>query len=76
MPGPASYENPEARREWQQQRGLGGFVRSSWDEVNQLIASANVYTAKKYGPDRVVGFSPIPVHVHDQLRGWLALTCR
>ncbi|MGE4376390.1 MAG: nitrate reductase subunit alpha [Burkholderiaceae bacterium] len=53
-------ENPEARREWQQQRGLGGFVRSSWDEVNQLIASANVYTAKKYGPDRVVGFSPIP----------------
>ncbi|MDF1482781.1 nitrate reductase subunit alpha [Extensimonas sp. H3M7-6] len=53
-------ENPEARREWQQQRGLGGFVRSSWDEVNQLIASANVYTAKKYGPDRVIGFSPIP----------------
>jgi len=25
-----------------------------------LIASANVYTAKKYGPDRVMGFSPIP----------------
>ncbi|MBE2261945.1 MAG: nitrate reductase subunit alpha, partial [Burkholderiaceae bacterium] len=53
-------ENTEARREWQQQRGLGGFVRSTWDEVNQLIASANVYTAKKYGPDRVIGFSPIP----------------
>jgi nitrate reductase alpha subunit len=35
-------------------------VRSSWDEVNQLIASANVYTAKKHGPDRVIGFSPIP----------------
>ncbi|MDG5977712.1 respiratory nitrate reductase subunit alpha apoprotein, partial [Hydrogenophaga taeniospiralis CCUG 15921] len=56
----AIVENDEARREWQQQRGLGGFVRSTWDEVNQLIASANVYTAKKYGPDRVLGFSPIP----------------
>jgi nitrate reductase alpha subunit len=53
-------ENTTARREWQQQRGLGGMVRSTWDEVNQLIASANVYTAKKYGPDRVIGFSPIP----------------
>ena len=53
-------ENPEARLEWQKQRGLGGFVRSTWDEVNQMIASANVYTAKKYGPDRVIGFSPIP----------------
>ena len=25
-----------------------------------MIASANVYTAKKYGPDRIIGFSPIP----------------
>ncbi|MDO9219009.1 MAG: molybdopterin-dependent oxidoreductase, partial [Lacisediminimonas sp.] len=56
----AIVDNPEARLEWQKQRGLGGFVRSSWDEVNQLIASANVHTAKKYGPDRVIGFSPIP----------------
>ncbi|MGC1817812.1 MAG: nitrate reductase subunit alpha [Casimicrobiaceae bacterium] len=53
-------ENEEARREWVAQRGLGGFVRSTWDEVNQLIASANVYTIKKHGPDRVIGFSPIP----------------
>ena len=35
-------------------------MRSTWEEVNQLIASANVYTAKKYGPDRIIGFSPIP----------------
>ena len=53
-------ENTQARSDWQKQRGLGGFVRSTWEEVNQLIASANVYTAKKYGPDRVIGFSPIP----------------
>src|SRR5574341_1286518 len=53
-------ENKAARDEWTRQRGLGGFVRSSWDEVNQIVASANVYTAKKHGPDRIIGFSPIP----------------
>ena len=41
-------------------RGLGGFVRSSWDEVNEIVAAANVYTIKKHGPDRMIGFSPIP----------------
>jgi nitrate reductase alpha subunit len=53
-------EDPEARRSWQVVRGMGGFVRSTWDEVNQLIAAANVYTIKKHGPDRIIGFSPIP----------------
>jgi len=56
----AVVENESARREWQKQRGLGGFVRSTWDEVNQMIAAANVYTIKKHGPDRIIGFSPIP----------------
>ncbi len=41
-------------------RGLGGFVRAKWDEVNEIIAAANAYTIKRYGPDRVIGFSPIP----------------
>ncbi len=45
---------------YKRERGLGGFVRSSWDEVNEIIAAANVYTIQKYGPDRVLGFSPIP----------------
>ncbi|MFW8565419.1 nitrate reductase subunit alpha [Orrella sp. 11846] len=53
-------EDQEARKDYQQVRGMGGFVRSTWDEVNELIAAANVYTVKQYGPDRVVGFSPIP----------------
>lgn len=53
-------ENDAMRRDYQSRRGLGGFVRSSWDEVNEIIAVANVYTIKKYGPDRVIGFSPIP----------------
>jgi nitrate reductase / nitrite oxidoreductase, alpha subunit len=53
-------EDPAARRDYQKVRGMGGFVRSSWEEVNQLIAAANVYTIKTHGPDRVIGFSPIP----------------
>ena len=46
--------------DYQSVRGLGGFVRSSWDEVNEMVAAANVYTIKKHGPDRIIGFSPIP----------------
>ncbi len=53
-------ENADLRRSYQKVRGMGGFVRATWDEVNELIAAANVYTIKKYGPDRVIGFSPIP----------------
>ncbi|TAM87106.1 MAG: nitrate reductase subunit alpha [Jatrophihabitans sp.] len=41
-------------------RGQGGFVRSSWDETSEMIAAAHVHTVKTWGPDRVVGFSPIP----------------
>ncbi len=48
------------RRGWQQQRGLGGFVRASWDEANEIVAAANIHTIRRYGPDRVLGFSPIP----------------
>src|SRR5262249_1850053 len=36
------------------------FRRTSWDTVLELIAAANIYTIKKYGPDRIAGFSPIP----------------
>ncbi len=53
-------ENPAKRASYTRKRGLGGFVRSHWDEVNEIIAAANAYTAKTYGPDRVIGFSPIP----------------
>jgi nitrate reductase / nitrite oxidoreductase, alpha subunit len=53
-------EDPEKARAYKSQRGKGGFVRSSWDEVADLIAAAHVHTVKQYGPDRVAGFSPIP----------------
>ena len=56
----AIVENPKAAATYKKQRGLGGFLRSSWDEVNEIVAAANVYTVKRYGPDRVIGFSPIP----------------
>lgn len=53
-------EDPVRSREYKQRRGKGGFVRASWDEVNELIAASNIYTAKTFGPDRINGFSPIP----------------
>ena len=48
------------RESYVSMRGAGGFVRARWDEVNEIIAAANAYTVKRYGPDRVFGFSPIP----------------
>ncbi len=42
-------ESEGKRRDYQSVRGLGGFVRSSWDEVNEIVAAANVYTIKKHG---------------------------
>ncbi|MCU0259294.1 MAG: molybdopterin-dependent oxidoreductase, partial [Solirubrobacteraceae bacterium] len=56
----AIVEDPVKARAYKSQRGRGGFARSSWDEVSDIIAAAHVYTAKTYGPDRNVGFSPIP----------------
>ncbi|WP_029032002.1 nitrate reductase subunit alpha [Salinarimonas rosea] len=53
-------QDPAKRRAYTAIRGHGGFVRSTWDEVNEMIAAANAYTVKTYGPDRVFGFSPIP----------------
>ncbi|WP_170985376.1 molybdopterin-dependent oxidoreductase, partial [Escherichia coli] len=51
-------EDADKAKSFKEGRGRGGFVRSSWQEVNELIAASNVYTIKNYGPDRVAGFSP------------------
>src|SRR5699024_12532475 len=57
----ASISGDEStRRSYQKRRGLGGMVRADWQEVTEIIAAANVYTIETWGPDRVVGFSPIP----------------
>ncbi|MGB0959847.1 MAG: nitrate reductase subunit alpha [Halocynthiibacter sp.] len=56
----ALQDDPVLRASYTKTRGKGGFVRATWDESNEIIAAANAYTAKTYGPDRVFGFSPIP----------------
>ncbi len=53
-------EDPIKSSEYKSKRGLGGLVRANWKEVNEIIAAANIYTVKTFGPDRIIGFSPIP----------------
>ncbi len=53
-------ENPLRAKAYKSARGKGGLVRATWDEASEIIAAAHVHTIKKYGPDRVAGFSPIP----------------
>jgi nitrate reductase / nitrite oxidoreductase, alpha subunit len=53
-------ENETARATYQRARGKGGFRRVTWDEALEITAASTVYTVKKWGPDRVAGFSPIP----------------
>ena len=53
-------ENPEKSRAYKQARGKGGLVRTSWAEASEIAAAAHVYTIKRYGPDRLAGFSVIP----------------
>ncbi len=52
--------SPEQRARYQQARGKGGFRRISWDEALEMIAASVIHTIKQHGPDRVIGFSPIP----------------
>ncbi len=56
----AIQADPNKREKYVGVRGLGGFVRTGWDEVSEIVAASNVYTIKKWGPDRIYGFSPIP----------------
>lgn len=53
-------QNPTNAAKYKKVRGQGGFVRATWDEATEIIAAANALTIKKFGPDRVMGFSPIP----------------
>lgn len=53
-------ENPDKAKSYKQARGKGGFVRAEWPEVLKLISASLLYTVITYGPDRNIGFSPIP----------------
>lgn len=52
--------DPKKREQYVKARGKGGFVRGSWSDICLMIAASCIYTIKKYGPDRITGFSPIP----------------
>jgi len=56
----ALQADEEARSRYQESRGKGGFRRTTWDEVLEIMSVANIHTAEEHGPDRVIGFSPIP----------------
>ncbi len=53
-------DDPQKRRSYQEARGKGGFRRASWDEVEEIVAASTIHTIVKHGPDRIIGFSPIP----------------
>ncbi|GAA5160452.1 nitrate reductase subunit alpha [Ornithinimicrobium tianjinense] len=53
-------QDEEKSRTYKAARGKGGLVRASWEEAVEMIAAAHVYTVKRWGPDRIAGFSPIP----------------
>lgn len=52
--------DPAKTKRYKEARGKGGFVRSNWDEVSELVASSLLHTAMKYGPDRNFAFAVIP----------------
>ena len=53
-------EDPAKARAYKEARGKGGLVRTSWDEASEIAAAAHVHTIKRYGPDRLAGFTVIP----------------
>lgn len=53
-------EDPEKAMAYKKARGKGGFVRTTWEEINTLISASIIHTLQKEGPDRIIGFSPIP----------------
>ncbi len=53
-------DNPQRAKAYKSARGKGGLVRATWEEATEMVAAAYVHTIRKWGPDRVAGFSPIP----------------
>ena len=56
----AIQEDPEKRQAYISQRGKGGLIRISYEEAIDIASAAHVYTIRKYGPDRINGFTVIP----------------
>ena len=58
--GVASSKIPRARRATSRRAARAASAAPTGTRSLELIAAATIYTVKKHGPDRVVGFSPIP----------------
>jgi nitrate reductase alpha subunit len=53
-------DHPQRAKAYKSARGKGGLVRATWEEAVEMVAAAYVHTIRRWGPDRVAGFSPIP----------------
>ncbi len=53
-------ENPERTKAYKSARGKAGWKRVTWDQATEMTAAAQIYTIKKYGPDHIANFAPIP----------------
>lgn len=53
-------EDTERKREYRNARGKAGWKRTSWEKAVEIWAASIIYTTKKYGPDHLASFSPIP----------------
>jgi len=74
----AIQRDPILRAEYVKARGKGGFVRASWDEATEMIAAANAWTIRTYGPSRRsrrCRWSPMPPD-RAICRCWAACACR
>ncbi len=68
-------EDPQKRAAYiEQARPRRLRPRRPGTRSHEIIAAANAYTAKTYGPDRVFGFSPIPAMSMVSLRRRRALS--
>ncbi len=56
----AIIEDAERSEQYKSARGKGGWKRVSWDEATELVVAGQIYTIKKYGPDHIANFAPIP----------------
>ncbi len=53
-------EDPNRAAKVRNARGKAGWSRASWEQSVSIIAASLIYTIKKYGPDHIASFSPIP----------------
>lgn len=56
----AVAEDEVKARAYKSARGKAGWKRVTWDDATELAAAAQIHTIKKYGPDHIANFSPIP----------------